>query len=507
MATDLAPPAADLHHAKGRQFRFFNIIMVVTMGLGSMTYGYAAGVIAISIAQPSFISYFGLDVRPDAPTIYGLMNSLYNAGGFVGTFAVSFFSDRWGRRVGIAFPAALIVVSGALGAGSVNIPMFLVFRFISGFGSYMIVSAVPIWTTEVAPPNVRGIFVNVHGAAILFGFAASNWFGYAFWTVGEWRAPIALQCFFPLALLSGLYWMPESPRWLLMNDRADEADRTLRKLHTPREAEVELVQIQRQMEIDRHLPSSYWSLLSKPSYRKRVLLGVFVTCSIQLTGPFVMNNFGPTIYASLGYDTKGQLLYQVGWITLAFGGGLISLVAIDLVTRPIIVGGGILACIIFLIIEAGLVANFASTPEQIAHASPGALRAAVAMMYIYVLFFEITVDGGQFVYLGEIFPTHIRAKGISLGMAGLCAMNIIWLQVAPIAFATIGWKFYLCFIIPGGIAGFVILFWFPDTRGLPLENIALIFGDKAELFGYESSEQTPNDIPGKQEPVVHMEAV
>jgi hypothetical protein len=86
------------------------------------------------------------------------------------------------------------------------------------------------------------------------------------------------------------------------------------------------------------------------------------------------------------------------------------------------------------------------------------------------------------VYLGEIFPTHLRAKGISLGIAALCAINIVWLQVAPTAFEHIGWKFYLCFIVPGAIMALAILCWWPDTRKMPLEEIAALFGDEVEYI-------------------------
>ena len=89
----------------------------------------------------------------------------------------------------------------------------------------------------------------------------------------------------------------------------------------------------------------------------------------------------------------------------------------------------------------------------------------------------------QFSVLGEIFPFHLRAKGISLGVAGICLLNIVWLQAAPTALENIGWKYYLCFIIPSSIAAVLILVYWPDTNGLPLEEIARIFGDEDELFG------------------------
>lgn len=95
----------------------------------------------------------------------------------------------------------------------------------------------------------------------------------------------------------------------------------------------------------------------------------------------------------------------------------------------------------------------------------------------------------QLSYLGEIFPFHLRAKGISLGVSGICLLNIIWLQAAPTALKNIGWKYYLCFIIPSALASLVILKWFPDTRGLSLEECARVFGDEKELFGFGKKDE------------------
>jgi hypothetical protein len=92
----------------------------------------------------------------------------------------------------------------------------------------------------------------------------------------------------------------------------------------------------------------------------------------------------------------------------------------------------------------------------------------------------MTLEGGQFLYLSEIFPTHLRAKGISLGIAALCAINIVWLQVAPTAFKNIGWKFYLCFIVSGTFMALVILIFWPDTKQMRLEEVAALFGDEVE---------------------------
>ena len=110
-----------------------------------------------------------------------------------------------------------------------------------------------------------------------------------------------------------------------------------------------------------------------------------------------------------------------------------------------------MGCMLSLIIEAALVAEFVPSTNY------AALQAAVAMFFIFQVFYGMCLDGTQFSYLGEIFPTHLRAKGMCLGVAMISLMNIIWLQSAPTAFVKIGWKFYLCFIIPGTIGAVIMV--------------------------------------------------
>ncbi|KIX99564.1 uncharacterized protein Z520_05140 [Fonsecaea multimorphosa CBS 102226] len=490
-------------HPHQRQFKPINAFIIVVMALGSVAYGYSASIIATTLAQPSFYTYFNLASHSNENDIIGLMNSLYQAGGFLGTFTVAFSADRWGRRAGIAIPTTLVLVMGALLAGSVNLAMFIACRFWAGWGAYMLVSAVPVWMNEVVPAHGRGALVAVHGASLLLGYCLAAWVGFGFWHISatnnlQWRGPTLLQCLPAAILLPCLYWLPESPRWLVIQGRDEEARRILHKLHAPDEADHELIQIKAQAETEDRLDSSYWALFTKPSYRKRMILAFTTTVSIQFCGPILINNYGPTIYKSLGFSASKQLLYECGWLTLAFGGGLISLYVVDSMPRPVLFAGGITGAQVCLCIEAALVATYATSPESLAHPNESALKAAVAMFYVYIVIFESTLDSGQFVYLGELFPTHLRAKGISFGMAGVNLINIVWLQVAPTAFSTIGWKFYLVLIIPGMAFAVLIFFWFPNTRGVHLEEVAELFGDEvnhsvAQVVYHEKEESKGED--------------
>ena len=224
----------------------------------------------------------------------------------------------------------LALISGAFLAGSVHIGMFLAFRFVAGAGAFMVLAAVPILMNEIVPVHIRGALVDMHGVMLVLGYTIQGWvgFGFYFWKSGgskTWRPPIAIQCFFPLALLCALPFIPESPRWLCMKGRDAEAEQVMIKLHAdPTDpdhdvAKAEFYQIQKQIAIDRTLGSSWVQMFKKPSYRKRALLAIGTTGIIQCSGVLVINNYGPSLYSQLGFSTVKQLLYPAAWLTFALG--------------------------------------------------------------------------------------------------------------------------------------------------------------------------------------------
>lgn len=486
------------------------------MSLGSIEFGYSASIIATTLAQPSFISYFELDTRGDAAELMGLMNSLFQAGGFIGVWTVAGVSDKYGRKMAIIYCAVVNLFAAAGLTGSVNIEMFLAFRFIAGWGAWTIVTAVPIWMNEVAPPSIRGILVDCHTVGFLLGYNLATYCGYGFYHLPYsnewgWRGGMIFQALFVIILLSGIHWLPESPRWLIMNDRYEEAERVLMRLHQPDEARVEAVQIRQSIQRDRHHISTWWSMIAKKSYRKRTLFVVGMELSIHTSGILVVNNYGPTIYASLGFDTNKQLLFQIYWCVVGLSTGFLSFFIIDRFPRNKLLAFGVFGCAACLTIVCGLIGRFTS-PEALENPNNTALNAVIAFIYILNCFYQLGLgkgttpstscpdsladsltDGVQFCSLGEIFPNHIRAKGVVIGVATITGVNIMWLQVAPIAFRTIGYKFYIAFFVPGFVASVWLWFFFPNTLKIPLEEVARLFGDMEEEVTLQKNEAS-NDL-------------
>lgn len=165
----------------------------------------------------------------------------------------------------------------------------------------MILAATPLYMNEVVPNTLRGGLVDIHAVFLLLGYTIQGWvgFGFYFWKTGgdkTWRPPLALQCAWPLMLLIALPLVPESPRWLILQDRIEEANAILTKLHAdpsdPADtyAKAELYQIQKQIAIDRTLGSSWVDMFKKPSNRKRCILAMATTGIVSCSGVLVINS-------------------------------------------------------------------------------------------------------------------------------------------------------------------------------------------------------------------------
>ena len=314
------------------------------------------------------------------------MNGLFQAGSFFGALMINFVADRWGRKMAITIPSILVLISGACLGGAANIGMFLAFRFFSGMGSWMLLGAVPVWMSEIVPPKNRGLLVDIHSAALLTGYFAATWAGFGFYHFhpaanNQWRAPLALQSAPVFVVLCVMYWLPESPRWLIQKGRHEEARRVLYKLHDAEEAAIEYAQIEAQVQVDSTLPVTWMSMITKPSYRKRTILAIGLACGIQFTGVLVINNYGATIYEGLGFSTSQTLLYQAGYITLSLGCGVMAIFVIDLLPRPKLIALGVFLTISCLTVEAALVANYPVGPKE----NTSALKAAAAMTFCYIV--------------------------------------------------------------------------------------------------------------------------
>lgn len=184
-----------------------------------------------------------------------------------------------------------------------------------------------MYTAELAPSKLRGLFVGMNGVCIGTGYSIASYMGLAFYSqtdpTTQWRGPLGLALIFPCIMLIVIMIVPESPRWLCMVNRTEEACKIVMKLHgvqghpDQEYARAEFYQMQKQAEFDKTLEPSWKELFLRPSYRRRMIIGCGFAIVGQSTAILVVNNYGPMLYEALGYGVRDRLILQCGWSTVA----------------------------------------------------------------------------------------------------------------------------------------------------------------------------------------------
>ncbi|KAF9889825.1 hypothetical protein FE257_006915 [Aspergillus nanangensis] len=466
----------------------YSYFVVFVAALGSLTFGFTNAIVGTVLGIPSFLTYFGLALDSSTARdqrIIGAQNGLFFGGGLVGCFALSTLVNGWGRVRGFQVICSISVVAGALQGAAVHIGMLLIGRFLGGIASGMLCSAVPLYQSELSPPSRRGRMVGSHGALLATGFALAGWAAYGCYFAREgqlqWRLLLSLQVVSPALLLGISFWMPESPRWLLMKQQTEAGLETLKRLRRSPEdpndilAHEEYYQISRQLALEGEMPTTMWELIRLPSYRRRFMLGFFLQVICESTGIAVINNYSVLLYNGLGLTGWKPLLVYAGYATWAGITNYTSSLLIDRVGRVRLFKIGAVSTLLCLIIFTALSASVDGSDNK-----PVA-GAAVAFLFVYLTCFATCMDTNSFVYCVEIFPTNARAVGFSTAVCGWIGTNLVYTEVASTAFGTIKWKFFLVFI---SVSAATLPFWWlclPETKDLSLEEIAALFEDEVAI--------------------------
>ncbi|KAL9067482.1 MAG: hypothetical protein Q9157_006794 [Trypethelium eluteriae] len=423
-------------------------------------------------------------------------NGVNAAGSIFGAAFTSWFAQWAGRKRNIQWGAVIVIVGGALCAGSVDVAMFIVSRFIAGFGIGMLITAIPMYQSEVSTPESRGFMTCMHGIMFAVGYSLSAWIGFACYFSSQkssfgWRFPIAFQCAPALLLLAGSPILPFSPRWLLQQDRPEEAYAVLRRLHVSKEdpdgkeASREFYQMRKQLELDRRIKekTGAFDVFMTPANRKRALCAFMLMFGFEFTGILVITNYGVLLYEQLGLSGYMPLLLSAIYVTITFPGNVFTALYVDKIGRRKIILVGLAGCIICNIFECALQANFLGNKKK------SGLDAAVFFIFFFVVFWSSCLDATQYLYVSEIFPTHIRSQGSAVGLIGLYCGSIVVLVAGPIALDAISWKFFIVLIIPPACLWIFFFLFYPETRQRSLEDIAEAFGDKVAVHYFNATEE------------------
>jgi len=318
-----------------------------------------------------------------------------------------------------------------------------------------------------------------------------------------------------MVLLAFSFWMPRSPRWLILQDRLEEAKQVMIRIHRSPDdendnfalAEFDLMVAQIQFE---RLKSGgavstflgRWKyMFSKKSYLHRAALGFGIMFGIQGTGVLVINNYQIILYPGLGVGSGLSLgLYWV-YVFIALIGNTCCSLYVDRLGRRLCFLIGLVGSLSALVGEA-VASSFLPTTNQ------AVLVTGVFFIFWYIPWFSSMVDATMYIYMSEIWPSEIRSEGIALSVSGQWLASIAFLQASPTGFANCGWKFYLLFIFCTTAMWFVIYFFYPETTGIPMEEMGKLFGD--EIAGTLVSElrvraETGHGLPHEKDHPVQVQ--
>ncbi|KAL4926600.1 general substrate transporter [Aspergillus undulatus] len=486
----------------------YNLWVVIFAAVGTISTAYGLAIIGSTVGEPNLYTYFNLAPQ-GAPgydhttRIIAALNGVNSAGAVAGCMYHVWSAERFGRKLTMIVGCSVLVVGGALCAGSVHIAMFIVGRGVAGVGSGVLACVVPMYQAEVSTPETRGAMVSVTGIAYSIGYSLAGWLGYACSFMSgnsphaqfSWRFPLAFQCVFPLIFLLGQKFVPRSPRWLLSQGRKKEAFDIVCALHKTKgdpnniRAREEFYLIQKQFEIDSSLPNKWVDLFKTAPNRKRAMVGAMLMFGNQLLGVYVIANYGVLIYGQLGQGSSISLLLNACWNTFTMFGNSWTAFYVDRFGRRTLLLIGAIGTLVSCIFLCALSAEYLGSTNQ------AGLKAAVFFCFFYIFWWCFFMDATQYVYVAEIFPNHLRSVGVAFSLSSFYVASEITLCVAPIAMDEIGWKFYLVLICPSAIFIVLLYLYLPETKGRTLEEIGALFGDtNIANTWYGLTEEKKNEI-------------
>lgn len=402
----------------------------------------------------------------------------------VGAFFAGRLADRWGRRSVLIISAALFLLS-AIGAGAAHSSLvFVAARVLGGFavGAASVIS--PAYIAEVAPARYRGRLATVQQIAIISGLFAAFLSNYllaraagastgALWGgQAAWRWMFWMQAFPSLLFLVLLLTIPESPRYLVVKRRKDEAMRVLTRLFGAGEARVKLAEIDASLSEDHHRPRLS-DLKNKATGRIRpiVWVGIGLATFQQLVGINVVFYYGAVLWQAVGFSENDALLINVLSGALSIGACLVTVLLIDRIGRkPLLwIGSAGMAASLALVVWA-----FASGSLVDGHLQlPGGMGTlALVAANLYVVFFNLSWGPVMWVMLGEMFPNQIRGSALAVAGAAQWTSNFAITVTFPILLAAIGLAAtYGIYLAAAVISVFFVLKYVHETNGKELEQM------------------------------------
>ncbi|ORX38169.1 general substrate transporter [Kockovaella imperatae] len=456
--------------------KLYTFLCAVFVASGAGLFGYDLGVIAYVLAAPDFVK----TVDTTNANYIGFITSSLLLGAFVGTIPASYAADALSRRVALTIAGCIFIVGGVIQTSTQNKEQMMAGRFIAGLAIGQLGVLVPLYQSEIAHPSNRGQLTALFQLSLGIGAFVAGWIGYgcqqgAMGTQIQWRVPLAFQMLPAIPIVLCLFVLPESPRWLMIKGRPEEALASLARLHSrgninDRLVQAEFATISAKLDEEQEMASRAWTVIFRDGANlRKVFYGVVLQFSVQMTGVSAIQYYANTVYSSVGFAKNALLINSLNNVNGLAAEALCVLFLDRVGRRPPLIYGNLAASVAFAVATA-MAKQFAT-----GGGTKGEGYAFVVMIFIYNFVFSFCIGPLSWVYPVEIMNTAVRAKATGITTSASWLANFMIGQVTPKAFDSIGWKYYLVFTICSMTNAIFFYLFFPETRGRTLEEMDELF--------------------------------
>jgi SP family arabinose:H+ symporter-like MFS transporter len=430
--------------------------------LGGLMFGFDVSI--ISGAVPFIQPYFGWD---ELQLGWGVSSLL--VGAIIGAFGSGALTDKYGRKKILIIVALFFAVSSAATAMARTSVGFISARVFGGLavGAASVLS--PMYVAEVSPAHNRGRLVSIYQLTIVLGILISYTINYSLHDVANnWRWMFATGIIPSVLFFTGLFFIPESPRWLYKAGRETDSLRVLTRIGGSELAQWEIKEIAGVFKETKATIKA--SELFKTRYRKVMVVGFLLAVLVQVSGINTVVDYAPKILMSVGIEIKNALL-QTSLIGLI--NGVFTFVAISLIDkvgrRKLYLAGslGMTITLVFLALSFYL-------------KLPGIIT--LICILLFIASFASCIGPVFWTLVSEIFPNSIRGKALAFASFTQWIFNFLIVLLFPHFLKTAGGALTFLFLaVMSGLQWLLTWFMIPETKGKSLEEIEHFWTKQSDI--------------------------
>ncbi|RDW75506.1 hypothetical protein BP6252_06648 [Coleophoma cylindrospora] len=459
-----------------------SMLVIFAIWLTQSTDGYDKSLTSSIQSMTAWKTAMG---KPNSHSL-GLINASLSMGGLVFAVPASYIEDWFGRRVGIFFGMVLLLAGSIIQSAANDVGVFTGGRVLVGAGIATAVTCAPILCQEIAHPRMRGQVASLYNVMFNFGALFVTWIAYGTAYLGDnqwaWRIPTIGQNVPCLLVLLALPWIPESPRWLIQKGKVDQAHEILAKYHANGKMDDELVlfelnEIREAVQLEKESRLTWVECFSTPGNRKRFLLLTLVSIVTNWNGKAIVTYYFSSVLKLIGITQQTHVTgFNAGIQVFNLAATLIGAGVCESWGRRRVWLSAFGIMVVANVIQTACSAAYAH------HASSGAGIGTLVGVFLYSFGFDFACNPLLFTYEVEIMTLGLRSKGLAWAVTLNNGQGVAISYANSVGLAALGWKFYLVYLALLLVFIVIIYFFFPETSGKTLEEVAVMFDGEDSLL-------------------------